>query len=314
MESQRRHQRLLSFEFFPPKTPEGMAKLRAARAQLAQLNPRFFSVTFGAGGSTREGTLDTVLEIRATATWPPRTCRAWPRRRRRSARCSSTTASHGDPPRRGASRRPAVRLADAGEFRYACRAGGLHPRGDRRPRSTSRSPAIPSTTRRRARPRTTSRLQAQGGRGRRFRDHAVLLQPRMLISASSTSARRRASPIPIVPGIMPIASFSQLARFSDACGAEIPRWIRRKLEGFGDDTASIRAFGLDVVTEPVRPPARRRRAGAALLHPEPGRPHHHDLAAPRPVERIGAGLEIPCRARARGRYLSLTPIFSGASP
>ena len=71
----------------------------------------------------------------------------------------------------------------------------------------------------------------------------------MPTSTSSTKARALGVDIPIVPGIMPIASFSKLARFSDACGAEIPRWMRRKFEGFGDDTDSIRAFGLDVVTE-----------------------------------------------------------------
>ena len=77
--------------------------------------------------------------------------------------------------------------------------------------------------------------------------------------------------IPIVPGIMPIGRFSQLARFSDACGAEIPRWMRKKLEGYGDDADSIRAFGLDVVTALCDGPAEKRRARAALLHAEPGR-------------------------------------------
>ena len=85
--------------------------------------------------------------------------------------------------------------------------------------------------------------------------------------------------VPIVPGIMPIGSFSKLARFSDACGAEIPRWIRKKLEGYGDDVASIRAFGLDVVTELADGLLARRRAGAALLHAESGVADHDDLAA-----------------------------------
>ena len=83
---------------------------------------------------------------------------------------------------------------------------------------------------------------------------------------------------------MPISNFSQLARFSDACGAEIPRWMRLRLEGFGDDTASIRAFGLDVVTRLCDDLLRGRRAGAALLHAEPGRAHLDDLAAARPLE------------------------------
>ena len=105
--------------------------------------------------------------------------------------------------------------------------------------------------------------------GRRLGDHAVLLQPRGLLPLRRRGAQARASTMPIVPGIMPITSSTQLMRFSDACGAEIPRWIRLRLQGFGDDTASIKAFGLDVVTELCERLRARRRAGDSLLHDEP---------------------------------------------
>ena len=263
--------RTFSFEFFPPRTPEGADKLRATRAQLAQLAPEFFSVTFGAGGSTRDGTLDTVLDIRANGlrAAPHLSCIGSTRGQRARdardtiARTASTISS------RCAATLPSGSV-DVGEFRYANELVAFirATTGDWFHIDVAAYPEYhPQAQIAARRPR---QLQAQGRCRRQLGDHAVFLQRRRATGDFVDEAAALGVDVPIVPGIMPIASFSELARFSDNCGAEIPRWIRRKLESFGDDSASIRAFGLDVVTDAVRAPARARRAGPALLHAEPG--------------------------------------------
>ena len=218
-------------------------------AQLAQLRPAFCSVTFGAGGSTREGTLATVLEIRARG--PRRgAARVVHRRRppRACARCSTRYRAHGirhlvalrgDLPS-GTRRRRRVPLCQRARRLHPARDGRLVPHRRRR---VSGSPIRRRATR--SRTSTTSRARSRPAPTRRSPSTSTT---RTRTGASSTPARTVGLTVPIVPGIMPIASFTKLARFSDACGAEIPRWIRRRLEGFGDDSASIRAFGLDVVT------------------------------------------------------------------
>ena len=239
--------RTFSFEFFPPKTAEGTAKLRAARAQLSQLKPAFCSVTFGAGGSTREGTLSTVLEIRdeGLAAAPHLSC------------VSSTRESIRDvlAHYRGHGIRHLVALrgdlpsgtADAGEFRYASELVAFirEETGDWFHIDVAAYPEFHPQARSPEDDLANFRRKIDAGA------NSAITQYFFNADAYWRFVDRcgeRGIAIPIVPGVMPIASYTKLARFSDACGAEIPRWIRRTLESYGDDTASIRAFGLDVVT------------------------------------------------------------------
>lgn len=238
---------VLSIEFFPPRTPEGVEKLRAARRQLAQLAPAFFSVTFGAGGSTREGTLSTVLEIRGEglAAAPHLSC------------VSSTRESIRDvlAHYRGHGIRHLVALrgdlpsgtVDAGEFRYASELVAFirEETGDWFNIDVAAYPEFHPQARSPEDDLANFRRKIDAGA------NSAITQYFFNADAYWRFVDRcgeRGIGIPIVPGVMPIASYTRLARFSDACGAEIPRWIRRTLESFGDDTASIRAFGLDVVT------------------------------------------------------------------
>jgi methylenetetrahydrofolate reductase (NADPH) len=262
METQKRHRRTYSFEFFPPKTPEGVEKLRATRAELAALNPEFFSVTFGAGGSTRDRTLDTVLEIQQAGLQaaPHLSCIGSTRadiaailERYKASGIRHIVALRGDLPSGSAS---------AGELRYANELVELirERTGDwfrievacypeTHPQSRSHSEDIANFTRK-------VRAGADAAITQYFYNADAYFQ---FVDECESAGLD----LPIVPGIMPIGNFSQLARFSDACGAEIPRWLRMKLQAYGDDVASIRAFGLDVVTELCRTLLER---GAPGLH------------------------------------------------
>jgi methylenetetrahydrofolate reductase (NADPH) len=240
--------RAFSFEFFPPKTPEGAAKLRATTQQLGQLNPAFFSVTFGAGGSTREGTLSTVLDIRGQghAAAPHLSCIASSREMLaeviegyKAHGIRHIVALRGDMP---------SGLAAAGEFRYASELVAFirERTGDWFHVEVAAYPEYHPQARKAHQDLAAFKAKVDAGA-----DSAIT---QYFYNADSyfhfvEQVRALGISIPIVPGIMPINNFSQLARFSDACGAEIPRWIRLKLEGFGDDTASVKAFGLDVVTD-----------------------------------------------------------------
>jgi methylenetetrahydrofolate reductase (NADPH) len=239
--------RTFSFEFFPPKTAEGAEKLRATRKQLAQLNPKFFSVTFGAGGSTRERTLDTVLDIRAQghAAAPHISCVASTRdsvrgmlQRYKDNGITHLVALRGDLP---------SGLAAAGEFRYANELVAFirEEFGSQFMIEVAAYPEYHPQARSVREDLLNFRRKVEAGT-----DSAIT---QYFYNADAyyhfiDECEAMGVNIPIVPGIMPIGRFSQLARFSDACGAEIPRWMRRKLEGYGDDSAAIRAFGLDVVT------------------------------------------------------------------
>ena len=240
--------RQYSFEFFPPRTPEGVEKLRAARRQLVQLRPAFCSVTFGAGGSTREGTLATVLEIRGEGVEgaPHLSCIGGTASSIRDVLTQyrdhgirHLVALRGDLP---------SGTVDAGEFRYASELVAFirQQTGDWFHIDVAAYPEVHPQAR--SAPEDLDAFKRKVDAGA---DSAIT---QYFYNADAYShfvdaAAARGITIPIVPGIMPIGSFTKLARFSDACGAEIPRWIRRRLEGFGDDTASIRAFGLDVVTD-----------------------------------------------------------------
>jgi methylenetetrahydrofolate reductase (NADPH) len=239
--------RLFSFELFPPQTPEGLAKLDLTVGQLRQLEPEFFSVTYGAGGSTRERTLGVVrsLQDQGLTVAPHLSCvgatKATTRELLEHYRAQGIrriVALRGDLP---------SGMVEVGEFRYAAdlvafiRAEygeafhievAAYP--EYHPQSTS-----PDADLRNFRAKVTAGA------------HSAITQ--YFFNADAywyflEQCRALGITVPIIPGIMPISRFTQLARFSDACGAEIPRWIRRKLESMGDDSASVRAFGLDVVT------------------------------------------------------------------
>ncbi|HKU86431.1 MAG TPA: methylenetetrahydrofolate reductase [NAD(P)H] [Casimicrobiaceae bacterium] len=238
---------LYSLEFFPPKTEEGVAKLRTARRDFAALKPAFCSVTFGAGGSTREGTLATVLEIRAEGMEgaPHLSCIGSTRDgirdvldRYRSHGIRHLVALRGDLPSGS---------ADVGEFRYANELVEFI-RGETGDWFHVDVAAYPEYH-----PQSRNADDDLASFERKIRAGADSAITQYFFNADAywsfvDACAGRGLDVPIVPGIMPISSFTKLARFSDACGAEIPRWIRRRLEGFGDDSASIRAFGLDVVT------------------------------------------------------------------
>jgi methylenetetrahydrofolate reductase (NADPH) len=239
--------RTFSFEFFPPKTPEGAAKLRATRQQLAQLKPDFFSVTFGAGGSTRDRTLAAVLEIQRDGleAAPHLSCIGANKNDVRgvlqqymAANIRHIVALRGDLP---------SGEVDVGDFRYAnelvefIRA------------ETDRHFQIEVACYPEFHPQAKSPRDDMQHFKRKVDAGADAAITQYFFNADAyfefvDEARALGIEVPIVPGIMPIANFTTLARFSDACGAEIPRWIRTKLQSYGDDAASIRAFGLDVVT------------------------------------------------------------------
>ena len=240
--------KLYSAEFYPPRTPEGAAKLRAVRAQLAQLKPAFFSVTFGAGGSTREGTLATVLEIRdeGIEAAPHISCIGGSREslrevlaQYRSNGIRHLVALRGDLPSGS---------ADAGDFRYASELVAFirEETGDWFHIDVAAYPEYHPQARNWEDDLANFARKVNAGADSAITQY--FFNPDAYWHFVDACAARGVT-VPIVAGIMPIMSASGLARFSDNCGAEIPRWIRRKLESFGDDSASVRAFGLDVVTE-----------------------------------------------------------------
>lgn len=247
MTTQRDRPKLFSFEFFPPKTAEGEEKLRVARRELAKLEPAFMSCTFGAGGSTQEGTLRTILEIHGEGhvAAPHISCIGSRREsiaglldRYREAGIRRLVCLRGDLP---------SGMAVAGEFRHAADLVAFvrQSTGDWFHIEVAAYPEYHPESRRPADDLAYFKAKVEAGA-----DSAIT---QYFFNADAyvqfvESAQALGVDVPIVPGIMPINNFYQLARFSDTCGAEIPRWIRLRLESYGDDTASIKAFGLDVVT------------------------------------------------------------------
>jgi methylenetetrahydrofolate reductase (NADPH) len=236
-----------SIEFFPPATPEGVEKLRLARAQLAQLNPGFFSVTYGAGGSTRDRTLEVVRQIQAEG------LSAAPHLSCIGATKDSIREHLAEFREIGVKRVVALRgdlpsgMADPGEFRYANELVAFirEESGDAFHIEVAAYPEFHPQARSAEADITNFVRKMEAGASsaitQYFYNADAYFQFVETVRAKGVTA-------PIVPGIMPIASFTKLARFSDACGAEIPQWMRRRFEAFGDDTASVKAFGLDVVT------------------------------------------------------------------
>jgi methylenetetrahydrofolate reductase (NADPH) len=236
-----------SFEFFPPKTPEGMEKLRATREKLAELNPKFFSVTFGAGGSTRDRTLETVLEIQQQGyeAAPHLSCIGATRNDIRAI--LQTYKQHGI--RRIVALRGDLPsgMAEPGELRYAGELVAFI-RAETSNIFHLEVAAYPEIH-----PQAKSAQDDLKNFAAKVKAGADSAITQYFFNADAyfrfvDEVHALGVGIPIVPGIMPIGNFSQLARFSDACGADIPRWIRKRMEGYGDDADSIRAFGLDVVT------------------------------------------------------------------
>ncbi|HSV83823.1 MAG TPA: methylenetetrahydrofolate reductase [NAD(P)H] [Ramlibacter sp.] len=237
----------ISLEFFPPKTPEGAAKLRVARQALYELKPEFCSVTYGAGGSTQEGTFSTVSEILAEGV--------------DAAAHFSCVGATRDKVRQelaqlrgmGVKRLVALRgdlpsgYGMGGEFHYASDLVAFirAETGNEFRIEVACYPEIHPQAR-----SAEADLQAYAIKVRAGANSAIT---QYFYNADAyfrfvEESDRLGLHVPVVPGVMPITNSAQLMRFSDACGAEIPRWIRLRLQGFGDDSASIKSFGLDVVT------------------------------------------------------------------
>jgi methylenetetrahydrofolate reductase (NADPH) len=237
-----------SFEFFPPKTAEGMATLRDARAELAKFNPEFFSVTFGAGGSTRDRTMETVLDIQqqGLAAAPHISCISSSKEEIRALLqayqaqgIKRLVALRGDLPSGEVS---------SGDFRYGSELvafiraeTGQHFHID-----VAAYPEFHPEAKSPAADVLNLKRKMDAGANSAITQYFYNADAYFHFIDQCAAA---GIDLPIVPGIMPIYNITQLARFSNVCGAEIPRWLRLRLEEYGDDMASLRAFGIDVVTD-----------------------------------------------------------------
>ncbi|APZ44286.1 methylenetetrahydrofolate reductase [NAD(P)H] [Acidihalobacter ferrooxydans] len=255
--------REFSCEFFPPKTPEGAARLDHVREQLAALGPRFFSVTYGAGGTTQARTLETVLRIQHESGIPAAphlSCVGSTREQIRGILDTYRTngiqrivALRGDLP---------SGMRDIGEFRHAndlvefVRAET----GDHFRIEVAAYPEVHPQARNAEEDLRHFKRKIEAGANSAITQY--FFNPDAYFRFIDDCARCGID-VPIIPGIMPITQYTQLARFSDACGAEIPRWMRKRLEGMGDDRDAIRAFGLDVISALCQ---RLLDAGAPGLH------------------------------------------------
>jgi methylenetetrahydrofolate reductase (NADPH) len=252
----------LSLEFFPPKTPEGAVKLHAVRQQLYALRPGYCSVTYGAGGSTQDGTLTAVREIVAEGidAAPHFSCIGASTSRVREqlrefkdAGLRRIVALRGDLP---------SGYGQFGEFRFASELVAFIRKetGDHFHIEVAAYPEMHPQAR-----SPQADLQAYAAKVKAGADGAIT---QMFFNSDAyfrfvDDAHALGADIPVVPGIMPITNASGIMRFADSCGTEIPRWMRLRLMGFGDDTESIRAFGLDVITDLCD---QLRTAGVPGLH------------------------------------------------
>lgn len=262
MHSKNTPSQLFSFEFYPPKTEEGAGNLQVVHDQLAKLNPDFFSVTFGAGGSTRDKTFDTVVDIQAKgiSAAPHLSCVASTRENIRDILknyqekgISKIVALRGDLP---------SGMMSAGEFRYANELVEFIRKetGDYFQIHVAAYPEV--------HPQSANGNEDLKNFKRKVNAGADAAITQYFYNAEAyfyfiDACEKNGIDIPVVPGIMPITQYTQLFRFSEMCGADIPRWMRKRLEGFGDDRQAIQAFGLDLVTELCR---RLLDNGAPGLH------------------------------------------------
>ncbi|MDH4450041.1 MAG: methylenetetrahydrofolate reductase [NAD(P)H] [Rhodoferax sp.] len=257
------NQRLpLSLEFFPPKTPEGADKLRLVRQQLYGLRPEFCSVTFGAGGSTQEGTFNTVREILSEGVSAAShfSCVG--------ATKSTVREQLATLNAMGVKRLVALRgdlpsgYGAGGEFHYASDLVAFirAETGDDFHIEVAAYPEVHPQAKSPASDLQAFATKVKAGANsaitQYFYNSDAYFRFQEEVDALGIT-------VPVVPGIMPITSSTQLMRFSDACGAEIPRWIRLRLQSYGDDIASIKAFGLEVVTDLCE---QLRAGGAPALH------------------------------------------------
>ncbi|HSI28770.1 MAG: methylenetetrahydrofolate reductase [NAD(P)H] [Methylophilus sp.] len=237
-----------SFEFFPPKTAEGITNLRQARAQLAEFYPEFFSVTFGAGGSTRDRTMDTVVEIQGEGSEaaPHISCISSSKQEIRellqayqAQGIKRLVTLRGDIPSGEVS---------VGDFKYANELVSFirAETGDWFHLEVAAYPEF--------HPEAGSAQKDLDNFKRKIDAGADSAITQYFYNVDAyfrfvEAAQKLGITAPIIPGIMPIYNYTQLARFSNVCGAEIPRWLRMRLEAYGDDLASLRAFGVDVVAD-----------------------------------------------------------------
>ncbi|EAT11056.1 methylenetetrahydrofolate reductase [NAD(P)H] [Bermanella marisrubri] len=239
----------LSFEFFPTKTEEGTKKLYATRDKLAELKPDFFSVTFGAGGSTRDHTMDVVTKMNGmgVGTAPHLSCIGQSKDEIKQLlstyadnKVERIVALRGD--------LPSGMAVSSGELKYANELVELikQEHGDQFHLEVAAYPEMHPQA-----PNFEADLENFKRKVEAGADSAIT---QYFFNPDSyfyyvDRCMEMGIEIPIVPGIMPITNYSKLARFSDACGAEIPRWIRKQLEAYGDDVESIQKFGEEVVTQ-----------------------------------------------------------------
>ncbi len=248
MSSPHTHPQLFSFEFYPPKTEEGAASLQVVHDKLAKLNPDFFSVTFGAGGSTRDKTFDTVIAIQAKGinAAPHLSCVASTKDNIRTILKSyqehgiaKIVALRGDLP---------SGTLSAGEFRYANELVEFirQETGEHFQIHVAAYPEIHPQAANGAEDFKNFKRKVEAGANAAITQYFYNAEAYFYFVDACEKA---GISIPIVPGIMPITQYTQLFRFSEMCGADIPRWLRKRLESFGDDRESIQAFGLDVVSD-----------------------------------------------------------------
>ena len=248
MDSQKKYPRHFSCEFFPPKTEAGAANLVTVQAQLERINPDFFSVTFGAGGSTRDKTMEAVVAIQRSG--------------RQAAPHLSCVASTKDSIRKvlrsyqeqGIAKIVALRgdmpsgVLSAGEFRYANELVEFirAETGDHFEIHVAAYPEIHPQARNGQDDLINFKRKVDAGANTAITQYFYTAEAYF---SFVDDCEKQGIDLPIIPGIMPINNYTQLSRFSEMCGAEIPRWLRKRLETFGDDRESIQALGIEVVSE-----------------------------------------------------------------
>ena len=253
MEIQKNHKPEFSLEFFPPKTEEGKIKLRQTREELAKLNPAYISVTFGAGGSTQQGTFDTIKEIKDSGidAAPHISCIGQTKQqiaetlhRYIAIDVNRIVALRGDIP-------SGMGLSTAGDFLHANELVEFIRKetGDHFHIEVAAYPEF--------HPQAKSVIDDLKNFKRKIDAGASGAITQYFYNPDAyfrftDDCEKIGVNVPIVPGIMPITNYTQLMRFSEMCGAEIPRWISKRLQNYGDDSASIIAFGAEVVSKLVR--------------------------------------------------------------
>jgi methylenetetrahydrofolate reductase (NADPH) len=237
----------ISFEFFPTKTTEGAEKLAVVRDKLSVLNPLYYSVTYGAGGSTQEGTLNTVTSIMEAgySAAPHLSCIGSTRESLKnlldifiSKGIRRIVALRGDLP---------SGHRDVGEFRYANELVEFirAQTGDHFHIEVAAYPEVHPQAKSAAADLDNFLAKMNAGANSAITQYFFNIDAYLYFVESCEKAGLDK---PIVPGIMPITNYSRLAGFSDMCGAEIPRWLAKRLQGYGDDIDSIKALGLEVIS------------------------------------------------------------------